>query len=288
MQPATGSFNQLGRPLGTGRDWCHRLLRHHLPLAVGSGVLLVVFMGLPPFTSKGFPQLDNMAPSLFPTAATSAMHGGMPDAPQGGDGGRGFASSLTVASGNVATVLLALTLLIGPANLLLRRRNPISTSLPRDIGTWAAIASIVHVIVGLRVHGNPSDTFSFVVYFFTGDGAPRTNGFGLGNWTGLAALVIVTGLLALSNDRSLRELKAARWKSLQRLNYSLFALVVLHAFFYGALLRATSPFTVLLIVTVVAVLAGQAVGIRLWRRRHAHAGHTAEHQLDEPPPRSTR
>jgi DMSO/TMAO reductase YedYZ heme-binding membrane subunit len=83
----------------------------------------------------------------------------------------------------------------------------------------------------------------------------------------LAALLIVVGLFAPSNDRSLRELKATRWKNLQRLNYALFALVVLHAFFYGALLRMTSPFTLLLVVIVIVVLAGQAVGIWLWRRR---------------------
>jgi hypothetical protein len=34
----------------------------------------------------------------------------------------------------------------------------------------------------------------------------------------ILALVIVVGLLALSTDGALRELKARRWKSLQRLN----------------------------------------------------------------------
>jgi DMSO/TMAO reductase YedYZ heme-binding membrane subunit len=88
--------------------------------------------------------------------------------------------------------------------------------------------------------------------------------------------VIVVGLRALSNDRSLRELKARRWKNLQRMNYVLFALVVLHAFFYGALLRMTSPFTLVLIFTVLAVFIGQAVGIWLWRRKHVRAGDTQQ------------
>ena len=109
-------------------------------------------------------------------------------------------------------------------------------------------------------------TFGFLDYFVAA-GRPLTNSFGLGNWTGLAALVIVVGLLALSTDRALRELKATRWKRLQRLNYALFALVGLHAFFYGALLRMTSPFTLLLLCIVIAVFAAQAVGIWLWRRR---------------------
>jgi sulfoxide reductase heme-binding subunit YedZ len=260
----TSPSTSLARPLGAGRAWRRRLLRHHLPLAAASGALLAVFMYLPPFTNKGFAILDMGASSPLPTSAANGMHGG-------GGTGRSFESAFTLATGYVATVLLGLTLLVGPANLMLRRRMPVSTPLARDVGTWATITSLAHVIVGLKVHGNASKTFSFVNYFFSADGIPKTNSFGWGNWTGLAALIIVVGLLTLSNDRSLRELKAKRWKSLQRTNYALFVLVVLHAFFYGAFLRMTSPFTVLLTVTVLAVLAGQAIGIRLWRRRHAPA-----------------
>ena len=98
---------------------------------------------------------------------------------------------------------------------------------------------------------------------------PLTNSFGLGNWIGLAALVIVLALLATSSDAVLGRLKARRWKTVQRLTYALFVLVVLHAFFYGALLRTTSPFTRLLVVTVLAVTVGQTVGIVLWRRKSA-------------------
>lgn len=105
-------------------------------------------------------------------------------------------------------------------------------------------------------------------YFLAG-GTLLTNSFGLANWIGLAALVIVAGLLSISTDRALRELKAKRWKHLQRLNYALFVLVILHAFLYGALLRITSPFTLLLLLLLTTVLAGQAIGIWLWRRRHA-------------------
>jgi sulfoxide reductase heme-binding subunit YedZ len=162
-------------------------------------------------------------------------------------------------------VLLAVTLLIGPVNLLLRRRNPVNTYLRRDVGAWTATFSVVHVIVGFQGHGG--GVFGFVDYVV--DGRPLTDSFGLGNWTGLAATVIVVGLLVISTDRSLRELKPKRWKSFQRLNYTLFGLVVAHAFFYGALLRMTSPFTIVLIATVTTVLVGQLAGICLWRRRYA-------------------
>jgi methionine sulfoxide reductase heme-binding subunit len=224
-----------GGTLGAGGDWRRRLLVHHLPVALASGAAVVVFMGLSPFTHR----------SSFTGAFSLSL--------------------FTIATGYVATLLLALTLVIGPANLLLGRRNPVSSYLRRDLGTWTAIFSVVHVVVGFQVRGD-GGAFGFAD-FFVADGEPLLDSFGLGNWTGLAALVIVAGLLAISTNRSIRELKAERWKNLQRLNYTLFGLVVLHAVFYGALSRPASPFTLLLVSTVVAVLSGQAVGIWLHRRR---------------------
>ncbi|HEV8393257.1 MAG TPA: hypothetical protein VGQ37_03240, partial [Vicinamibacterales bacterium] len=51
---------------------------------------------------------------------------------------------LTVATGYLGVIFLALTLLLGPANLLLRRRNPVSSYLRRDVGIWTAIFSLAH------------------------------------------------------------------------------------------------------------------------------------------------
>jgi len=253
VRSATRSSTRLGATLGTGRGWRRRLLLHHLPLALASAVVFVLFMGLSPFvnighgdTSFGF-QLSSLQPG--DDSYVSRLT---------------YVSRLSIATGYVATALLALTLLIGPTNLLLRRRNPVSNYLRRDLGTWTAIFSVVHVIVSFQTLGGGVFTF---VEFFVVEGRPLTTNFGLGNWTGLAALVIVVGLLAISTTRSVRELKGERWKNLQRLNYTLFALVVLHAVFYGALLRMTSPFTLVLIFSVIAVFVGQAVGIWLYRRR---------------------
>jgi methionine sulfoxide reductase heme-binding subunit len=285
VQPATRSSNRLGRPLGTGRDWRRRLLLHHLPIALASGLVLVLFLGLSAFTTGGYPELDRTnrgrlpAPRNADSGPVQLDHGsgqpvGLPlrfQLP-----GRISVSRLTVATGYLALGLLGLTLLIGPANLLLRRRNPVSSSLRRDVGAWTAISSVVHVILGFQLHGG-GGSFGFLRYFVA-RGRPLTNSFGLGNWTGLVALVLVVGLLALSTDGALRELKARRWKRLQRLNYALFVLVVLHAFFYGALLRTRSPFTLLLLVIVIAVVVGQAAGIWLWRRHARTAASRREQQ----------
>jgi sulfoxide reductase heme-binding subunit YedZ len=181
-----------------------------------------------------------------------------------------FLARFTTATGYVALGLLALTLLIGPANLLLRRRTPVSSYLARDVGTWAAILSVIHMATGFFVHGPPAPIVERILfYFFAPDGGPLTNAFGLGNWTGLAATVIVVGLFTISSDFALRKLKAGPWKQLQRLNYALFGLVVLHAIYYGALLRVTSITTILLGLTVILVFIGQMIGVWLWRRRHA-------------------
>jgi sulfoxide reductase heme-binding subunit YedZ len=218
------------RTLGTSRDLRRRTLFHHVPLALASVATLVVLVGVAP------------------------SHGGF------------SIQQLASPTGDVALLLLAVTLLIGPANLLLRRRNPANSYLRRDVGAWTAIWSLVHVIVGFQ--GHTGGVFGFVDYFVV-DGRPLTNNFGMGNWTGLAATVIVVLLLVVSTDRMLRELKSSRWKDLQRLNYTLFALVVVHALFYGALNRMTSPFTRILIATVIAVCVSQTAGIWLWRRQHA-------------------
>jgi sulfoxide reductase heme-binding subunit YedZ len=332
MQPATRSSNQ---PLGgSSGDWRHRFVRFHVPLALASGMILALFMTLPPFDPQAYPQSDMGSDSAFPArrgeggsmsqggnqagpmghgegqagptagptghgrnqtgptghgegqagpTAGSTGHGGNqsgstghgadqtgPMDPDGMTESRGrssFTQRFTVATGYVALGLLALTLLIGPANLLLRKRNPVSSYLRRDVGMWTAIFSVVHVIYGSLLHSG-GQLSAFLNYFVAPDGGPLLNSFGLGNWTGLAATVMVVGLLAISSDFALRKLKAGPWKWLQRLNYALFALVILHAFFYGALLRMTSPYTLLLGLNVIAVFIGQAVGVWLWRRRH--------------------
>lgn len=301
MQPATRSSDQ---PLGGTRgDWRYRILRFHVPLALAIAVVHVLFMSLPLFDANVYPHADIFS-GTFPQEQGEVGpmgHGGGQTGPtdhdpgqiprhdgegqtgpmnHGGDpspgltpspdeiGSRPFIRRFTVGTGYIALGLLGLTVLIGPGNLLLRRRTPVSSYLARDVGTWAAIFSVVHMIYGLQVHGS-GQLRNFLDYFVAPDGSPLTNSFGVGNWTGLAALVIVAGLLAISSDAALRKLKARTWKRLQRLNYALFVLVTLHAFFYGAVLRTASPFTLLLLLIVITVFVGQAAGVCLWRRRHA-------------------
>jgi len=299
MQPATQSSNQpYGQPLGgTNGDLRYRFLHFHIPLALASAVVLLVWMSFPLFQTanhqgqptagapstnhqggnhQSTPQGSNHATgqqgqSQTDSGMSSMNHSGSQTTNSDRNQSRWLAR-FTTATGYIALGLLGLTLLLGPANLLLRRRVPISSYLTRDVGIWAAVVSVMHVAVGLFVHGPPAPLLQRIrFYFFTPNGSPLTNNFGWGNWTGLGATVIVVGLLAISSDTALRKLKARRWKNLQRLNYALFALVLAHAIFYGALLRITSITTILLGIIVSLVFIGQMVGVWIWRERHARS-----------------
>jgi hypothetical protein len=90
MQPATRSSNQ--QLAGSSGDWRHRLLRFHVPLALASALVLVLFMTLPPFDASAYPTLDMGSSGAFPQEAVEGgqMDGGPMDMDDGdGMGGAG-------------------------------------------------------------------------------------------------------------------------------------------------------------------------------------------------------
>lgn len=175
----------------------------------------------------------------------------------------------SMATAYVGLALLAATLVPGALSTLRGRRHPTSTDLRRDIGIWAAIVSIAHFVFGWQVHMR----HRWEYFLQRGSDAgptllPRVDLFGFANWSGLAALLLVGLLLALSSDRSLRALGAARWKRLQRWNPALFALVAVHGAAYMVSERRSLPWVVAGSVTVCA-LATLRLAAR--RRRPARA-----------------
>lgn len=160
-----------------------------------------------------------------------------------------------------ALILLAATLLIGPVNVLLRRRNPVSVDLRRDVGIWAGILAVAHTAIGQNVHlrGRPwlyyvyqrSEHHSFPI---------RHDVFGMSNYTGALCTLVVVLLLATSNDWSLRRLGAAQWKKLQRWNYAAFALLAIHAVGYEeGIEHQKLPW-----VALTAAGLGVAVALQTW------------------------
>jgi sulfoxide reductase heme-binding subunit YedZ len=162
----------------------------------------------------------------------------------------------SVSTAWVGLALLAATLLLGPLRVLRGRRIGVSDDLRRDLGIWAALVGIAHVVFGLQVHlgGRLAKYFGSV------------NLFGLANWTGLAATAVLALLLLLSNDRSLTALRSRRWKALHRLAYPLLAVTLVHAVLYLHVEARMVPLLAVLILVGAVVTALQLAG-RARRRR---------------------
>ena len=212
-----------------------RLLTHHLPLSLASVVLIVLF---------------------FQTLVS-------PD----------VTSRLSMATAYTSLILIGGTLMTGAINVLLSLSNPVSTDFRRDLGIWAAIIGVAHVIAGLNVHMGGK----FWLYFLYPANEPhpfpiRLDPFGFANHTGLIATIVLVFLFAISNDLSIRFLGSKRWKDLQRSNYALYALILLHAIAYQLIEKRQMPYPLIFTVLVAVVLVIQGIGFQ--RRRQELAKKT--------------
>jgi sulfoxide reductase heme-binding subunit YedZ len=127
---------------------------------------------------------------------------------------------LSMATAYAGLIFLAISLWIGPWNVLRRRPNPVSFDLRRDIGIWTGILAILHTVIGLIVHLRGR----MWMYFFRSLHPLKLQNtqFGFANLVGLGAALLFLMLLVISNDISLRALGIRRWKALQRWTYAAF------------------------------------------------------------------
>jgi sulfoxide reductase heme-binding subunit YedZ len=207
------------------RRLSRRLARHHLPIGLATLASAVLL-----YTTRSYPDVI---------------------------------TRLSFASAYPALVLLAATLVIAPLKLLAGDRLAISFDFRRDIGIWAGILGLLHVGIGQCVHlrGRP-----WLYYIYENWQAKhllpiRHDLFGLANFTGLIAGLILLALLATSNDAALRKLGTPGWKQLQRWNYGCFALTAVHTFTYQEGIESqTAPFLGTAITAVVITLMLQLAG----------------------------
>jgi methionine sulfoxide reductase heme-binding subunit len=170
-------------------------------------------------------------------------------------------SRASFATAYPALALLAITLLIGPWNLLVRKPNPVSSDLRRDIGIWAGLLGTLHAGVGQFVHlrGRP---WLYYIYGPTEHHhGMRHDLFGLANYTGALGTLLLILLLATSNDFSLRRFGTRGWKKLQRWNYAVFALVAVHSFAFQGVETQKVQWVITVAGCVVAALALQIAGV---------------------------
>lgn len=168
----------------------------------------------------------------------------------------------SMATGYTSIILLAITVIVGPLNVIRQKNNPVSTDLRRDLGIWCGIIGLAHIVVGIQVHmgniwlyfvKNIDDTNTFAL---------RSDLFGAANYTGLVAGLVVLMLLLLSNDLSLALLKPARWKRLQQWSYVAFILIFGHSIMYQVIEKRSALIVVIFIFIMITPLAFQWVGFR--------------------------
>jgi methionine sulfoxide reductase heme-binding subunit len=174
---------------------------------------------------------------------------------------------LSMATAYAGLIFLAASLSLGPWNVLRRRTNPVSFDLRRDLGIWTGILAIVHTAIGLTVHLRGR----MWMYFFKGLHPLKLQStqFGFANFTGLGATLLFLMLLAISNDLSLRTLKA-RWKSLQRWTYIAILLTGAHGISYQFIEKRHLSWVLVFSAIMTAVAVAQFLGfVRVHRRLRA-------------------
>lgn len=137
------------------------------------------------------------------------------------------------AVGDVAVVLLFVSLALGPAVRLYR---PLGRLLPwrRQVGIWAGLTAVAHSLLVINGWAQWS-VQRFLGYEFIPELGRQVRlepGFGLANIIGLVALAWMLVLLATSSDRAVRFLGPGAWKWLHSGAYVVFYLVVLHAAYF--------------------------------------------------------
>ena len=206
-----------------------RLLSHHLPLLVLSAASVALFHALKPI--------------------------------------RDVITRLSFATAYPALIFVAATLLIGPWNLLRRKRTPVSSDFRRDVGIWAGILSLVHTVIGQDVHLRGRPWLYYVYGPREAHNFPlRHDLFGFSNYTGLFSALVVLLLLGTSNDYAMRALGTPRWKQLQRWNYFAFALAGAHALGYQATEKQKSPFMAVVLASLLITAVLQTIGYAFRRK----------------------
>src|SRR6266700_7279957 len=129
--------------------WIRRSRRHLILLAIAAGITCLAYVATPP-----------------------------PD----------VRHRLSMATAYAGLTFLAVSLGLGPWNVVARRSNPVSFDLRRDLGIWTGVLAVVHSAIGLTVHLRGR----MWMYFFKRLHPLRIQDgeFGFANFVGLGAAVV--------------------------------------------------------------------------------------------------
>jgi len=157
-------------------------------------------------------------------------------------------------------LLLAAALCIGPWRALRSGQPTLNDLLRRDLGIWAAIVALAHLLAATVVVMTP---LYYSRYINGADNQPLSNPVGqLSIISGYLIGIVCLVLLAASNNRALRVLGAQRWKRLQRWAYVIFALTAAHGLAFQYIEFRTGSWLTVLSLASLVVLALQLAGRR--------------------------
>jgi sulfoxide reductase heme-binding subunit YedZ len=175
---------------------------------------------------------------------------------------------LSIGTAYASMILLSMTLLIGPWNIYAKNKNPLSSYPRRDIGIWAGIIGIIHIVIGLQVHFGGV----FLRYFIYPPNEQhilpiRYDLFGLANHTGLISGLIMIVLLAISSDFSLRKLGVKKWKKTQRFSYLGAGLIIIHGVIYQLLEKRNMTLVLVFLTVFLITCFAQLYGYMSYKKR---------------------
>ena len=162
---------------------------------------------------------------------------------------------LSLLTAWLSFALLVVALGLGPWETLRTGRPVLNSLLRRDIGVWAALTGLAHLVVATAVVMRPA----YIRAYFTGPSeAPLP---ALTWWAGTSGIVagylvglLVLMLLTLSNNWSLGRLGAARWKRLQGVATLALVLTIAHGVVFQMLEGRTRGWLAGLVVVSTAIL----------------------------------
>jgi sulfoxide reductase heme-binding subunit YedZ len=166
-------------------------------------------------------------------------------------------------SAYLCLALYCWALTIGPIRVLRRRPHSLNVYLRRDIGIWAALTGLVHLVVGTEVSMNTAYFESFVAGSVgLGTEVLRRQLFIWGSLAGFVVGLVFLLLLALSSNRAIHLLGPSWWKRLQRSSYLAFFLLLLHGVAFQALELRAWPGVGIMLLGCAAVIVVQVRGAR--------------------------
>lgn len=170
---------------------------------------------------------------------------------------RSTVEDLSFGTAYAGLVLLAISMSLGPLNLLRSKPNPVHSAFRRDVGICAGLTGIIHTVIGSRVHMGGA-----LSRYFIPDTPTTPSGllFTATNYLGLVSASVLLMLVLISNSFAIKRLGLDSWKRLQRLAYVAAALVLIHGAAYQFLEKRPLPWVIAMLVLALGVAAVQLKG----------------------------